>query len=105
MSVPFLAKKNKLNPAKDTVDFFSESIASYPNYFFDVQMSDLSDFFDMMKNYDGTAVYKSKLQKYGINRVDEHFWDEYDWFQENFNTVEPIESGLYDLNRYYHTAW
>ena len=98
-------EKNKLNSAKDTINFFTESIASYPNYFFDVQLSDLPDFFDLIRNYDGTNVYKEKIKKYGINRSDERFWDEYDWFQENFNAAEPIDAGLYDLNRYYHQAF
>jgi len=39
-----------------------------------------------------------------INRADERFWEAYDWFQKRSQEDEPVHSGLFDLNRYYHTA-
>jgi hypothetical protein len=97
-------ESSQLDPSKDTIDFFADSIASYPNYFIDVDFSQLPDLFDMLQNYDGSEPYKAKLNKYGINRTNENFWEVFDAFQENFNKSEPIESGLYDLNRYYNKA-
>lgn len=97
-------ESSQLDPSKDTIDIFETSMASYPNYFFDVDFKDLPDFFDMVQNYDGSDIYVKKIMKYGINRANSNFWEEYDWFQSNFNKQEPIESGLYDLNRYYHLA-
>jgi hypothetical protein len=29
----------------------------------------------------------------------------YDWFQESFDKTEPIDAGLYDLNRYYYKVF
>jgi hypothetical protein len=98
-------EKDRLDPTKDTMDFLIQPIGSYPNYFFDVDVSELPDFFDMMKNYDGSDIYKAKIVKYGINRANPKFWDEYDWFQDYFDNAQPMESGLYDLNRYYHKAF
>lgn len=97
-------EKKRLNPAKDTIDFFEGSIGSYPNYFFEVEFGDLADFFDMMHNYDGSPVYKAKLHKYGINRSNENFWQTHDWFMNDFKQKEPLNWGLYDLNRYYYKA-
>lgn len=97
-------EKKRLNPAKDTIDFFEGSMGSYPNYFFEVEFSDLADFFDMMHNYDGSQAYKEKLKKYGINRADNRFWGAHDWFLEKFKSQDPLNYGLYDLNRYYHKA-
>lgn len=96
---------SKLNPAKDTIDFFESNIASYPNYFFVVDKQDLGDFFDLIQNYENNDAYNAKILKYGINRSDSRFWETYDWFQEYFNKDEPTNAALYDLNRYWHRAF
>ena len=97
-------EKKRLDASKDTIDFFSGSMGSYPNYFLDVQAEDLPDFFDMLENFDGSAEYVYKLEKYGINRTDDRFWEEYDWFQAELFKADAIQAGLYDLNRYHPKA-
>jgi hypothetical protein len=98
-------ERSRLDPSKDTMEFFTHNVGSYPNYFFDVDLQDLPDFLDMMARYDGSAPYRHKVEKYGINRSDPKFWEVYDDFQRHFDESEPMESGLYDLNRYYHRAF
>ncbi|NPA60062.1 MAG: peptidylprolyl isomerase [Epsilonproteobacteria bacterium] len=95
-------EKNKLNPNKDTLDFIEGYVGSYPNSFAFVNYKDLPDFLDVIKNFDGSDLYIKKLLKYFISRRDKRFWDAYDWFQNDFNKKNPINSGLFDLNRYYH---
>ena len=59
-----------------------------------------------MANYDEKdQKIRTDLLKLGINRSNENFWQEYDWFQHTFNQENPLESGLYDLNRYHHNAF
>jgi hypothetical protein len=65
----------------------------------------LPDFFDMLHNYDGSQKYIDKFLKYAINRGDDDFWQNYDWFQERFYKDNPSEAGLFDLNRYYHRVF
>jgi hypothetical protein len=98
-------EKKRLDPAKDTIDFLSSSIGAYPNYFLEVDLGELPDFFDMLQNFDGSPAYVTKLNGYGVNRMDERFWDVYDWFQQRLNAQQPIHAGLYDLNRYYSRAF
>jgi len=93
-----------LDPSKDSVDFIPGSIGSYPNFFFDVAAKDVPDFFDMLENFDGSPEYQAKIDKYGVNRADPEFWEIYDWFQTRFNEHDPVEAGVYDLNRYYPMA-
>ena len=97
-------EQNRLDPAKDTIDFLPGSIGAYPNYFLDVRKDDIPDLFDMLANFDGSPEYIAKLNKYGINRADERFWGAYDWFQERMNERDPVHAGLYDLNRYFSRA-
>jgi hypothetical protein len=99
-----LGEDAKLDATKDSVDFIRGLIGSYPNYFFDVLEKDLPDFFDMLEHFTGSAKDLERLAKYGVNRADDRFWDTYDWFQQRFNEDEPIRGGLFDLNRYSHTA-
>ncbi len=94
----------KLDPKKDNADFIPGFIGSYPNYFLDVEVDDLPEFFEMLKNYDGSAAYRKKFSRFGVNRSDPKFWEIYDWFQARFKHDEPVQAGLFDLNRYYHLA-
>ena len=98
-------EEDRLDPSKDTADFIEGSVGSYPNFFFVVHEKDLPDFFDLLEHYQDTPEYIGKLLHYGVARNDISFWEHYDWFQEHFNKEKPIESGLYDLNRYYYRAW
>jgi hypothetical protein len=46
----------------------------------------------------------ARLETFGINRANDRFWDYYDWFQNRFFEEQPIQAGLFDLNRYYFNA-
>jgi len=98
-------EKGRLNPAKDTLDILPISVGSYPNVFFDVNEDDLPDFFDMLVNFEATDVYIEKINKYAISRSNKDFWNYFDWFQEQFYKKDPLNAGLYDLNRYYRKPW
>ena len=96
------SENDTLNSAKDTIDFIPGFIGSYPNAFAVIHYQDLGDFFEIIKNFDGSDEYIQRFEKYYIQRSNKDFWQTYDWFQEYFNKTEPITSGLYDLNRYYY---
>jgi len=104
-NVNSLFNGEQIDPSKDTLDFIDGSAGSYPNMFANVHYKDLPDFFDLLKNFDGSDVYMSKMTKYFVGRDDEKFWESFDWFQNNFNASDPLNAGLYDLNRYYKYGW
>jgi hypothetical protein len=95
----------RLDSKKDTMDILEGSVGSYPNVFVDLEFKDLPDFFDLMKNCRGTQSDIERLKRYFISRSDKNFWKIYDWFQADFLKKEPLEGGLYDLNRYARTPW
>lgn len=98
-------EKDQLDRTKDTIDFLPGLIGSYPSYFVDLDAKDVPDFFDLLKNFDGSPEHVARLHRYGINRSDPRFWPAYDWFQARAHEDDPIESGLFDLNRYHPTAF
>jgi hypothetical protein len=104
-NVAFLiGEDDRLDPARDNVDFVKGLIGSYPNYFFDVREEDLPDFLDLLGHFELNPKDLARLAKYGVNRADDRLWESYDWFQQRFNADEPVRGGLFDLNRYYYNA-
>ena len=97
-------EKDKLRPEKDSGVFIKGFVGSYPNYFFEVELADLPDFLQVLESFDGEPDSISQLNKYGINRADDRFWQVYDLLQDRFNSTRPVQAGLFDLNRYYYLA-
>ncbi len=100
-------EKKSLRPDKDNADFIRGFHGSYPNFLIDIHQDDLPDFFDILVNMDKIGLYegRQRLDKYFVSRADKDFWEHYDWFQDRFNKEQPVHSGLFDLNRYFHKAW
>lgn len=96
---------DSLDPSKDTIDFVKGSIGSYVNVFVELKADELPDFLQLIKNFNDSEEHHQRANEYFISRSDPDFWQSYDWFQAHFNNAEVINAGLYDLNRYYKTAW
>ncbi|WP_339132860.1 MAG: fatty acid cis/trans isomerase [Candidatus Electrothrix sp. GW3-4] len=98
-------EKGVLNSSKDSMDILPGFVGSYPNYFFKIHEKDLPDFWSLLarKEQVGEAEI-ARFVRYGINRADAQFWQEYDWFQQRFFQEQPVQAGLFDLNRYYPLA-
>ncbi len=107
-NVAFLFREESaLDTRKDNADFIPGFLGSYPNYFIDINQDDLPEFFDLMANLnklDEKEVHR-RFVKYGVNRSKKDFWSYYDWFQARFEKEQPVQSGLFDLNRYYYDAF
>jgi hypothetical protein len=97
-------EKAMLDVSRDRADFIPGLIGSYPNYFFDVREEELPYFFELLAHYDKSPTDIERLSKYGVNRAEDRLWDTYDWFQKRFCEDEPVNAGLFDLNRYYYYA-
>lgn len=98
-------EESRLNSEKDTIDFIPGSVGSYPNMFAVIHYKDLPDFFDLVANFNGNEEAIQRFKKYFMSRADKDFWKTFDWFQTQFDQADPIQAGLYDLNRYYRKVW
>ncbi len=97
-------EKAQLDVSKNSADFIDGLVGSYPNYFFDIREEDLPDFFDLLSHFKKSPMDYERLARYGVNRAEDRLWDTYDWFQKRFHEDEPVNAGLFDLNRYYYLA-
>ncbi len=105
-NVSFLLKENAfLDSAKDRADFIPGFIGSYPNIYFDLQEGEVAKFLRMLDTYTGTDKEAEWFWKVAVNRGRSDFWIQYDWFQKRFNEDQPVQSGLFDLNRYYYWSF
>ena len=104
-NVNFLFKEDQsLSHEKDRADFIKGFHGSYPNYLFDIHQDDLPEFFRILSTEELNDVDLARLETFAINRANDRFWDYYDWFQNRFFEEQPIQAGLFDLNRYYFNA-
>ena len=97
-------EESRLDPTKDDIDFVEGFVSSYPSLFVVLKQSDLPDFFDTIKNFDKKVKLKEQIKDYTINRANPNFWKHFDWFDNEFKKSNPLEYGLFDLNRYFATV-
>ncbi len=98
------SEKNNLNHELDNIDFLPGFIGSYPNYLLDIKLSELPEFLEMISHFDVKNGSLEKVKQFGINRGEDDFWEHFDWFQKRYLEDEPIQGGLFDLNRYFFHA-
>ena len=89
---------------KDYIDFVEGFVSAYPSLFIVLKQDDLPDFLNTMKNYENKVKLKEQIKDYAINRGNPDFWKHFDWFNSEFKKSNPLEYGLFDLNRYFATV-
>ena len=97
-------EENRLVPSRYRLNFIEGYIVSYPNFFFDIKIEDFAGFVSLIKNYKNNKEDLNKMYTYGVNRSDKRFWKTYDWFVSDFKKKDKVNSGLFDLIRYYHIS-
>lgn len=73
---------------------------SYPNFFFTVDINDVSLFAERYAALKDRDDYERFVSIYGMRRTNSAFWETADWFQDEYQREKPVHAGLFDLNRY-----
>jgi len=98
-------EESRLDVKKDKLNFIEGFVGSYPNIYIDLSQDEISDFFTLLSNFDKKdEEYTKALKKFTVNRTNKDFWQVYDWFQNRYYDSDKLNSGLFDLNRYYPLA-
>ncbi|MCB0422020.1 MAG: fatty acid cis/trans isomerase, partial [Bdellovibrionales bacterium] len=85
---------------EDTLSVISGLEGSYPNFFFDVSASEISQFVSDFQSIVNEDDWKVFLGRYGIKRTNSKFWSLSDWFYNWSLKEDTTRAGLFDLNRY-----
>ncbi len=90
--------KNRL-PDEDNLTLVTGFIGAYPNAFWDVRSTDLSDLINRVGTLDSEADYKKLMDDYGVRRTSEQFWAFSDLLHQEYRNLSQVEAGLFDFNR------
>ncbi len=91
------------------IDYYSSALPAKISFVTDEPNREFIEYLVNQHIYPATnitfdAVNYERLAQYGVNRAEDRLWDTYDWFQKRFYEDEPVNAGLFDLNRYYYLA-
>ncbi|HEV7477036.1 MAG TPA: fatty acid cis/trans isomerase [Burkholderiales bacterium] len=86
-------------PDEDSLLVANGFIPAYPNAFFAVDASKLSEFVDAVARLASEPDYSSLMKTWGIRRADERFWAHSDALHAAWRRSAPREAGLFDYNR------
>jgi len=91
---------SRLEPAEDSLSLIGGYTGSYPNFAFDVPITQIEEFAGSLEAVETAAHFTALVDHWGVRRSSARFWQSFDWFNEDLRRRDPIEAGILDLNRY-----
>ena len=88
-------------PEEDYLSVVKGFIGAYPNVFFQLPEEKLEQFVDEIIAMRNEKDYADLVTAYGVRRTNASlFWPLSDRLNAHYRESQPIEAGLFDLNRY-----
>lgn len=87
----------------DSLTVLPQLIGSYPNIIFQVDLPEIDLFSKALARVASDEAYAKLLKRWGVLRMSPDFWSVFHSFSDYMRQHNPIEAGIYDLNRY--DAW
>ncbi len=94
------AEDERRLPKEDTLTLVRGFLGAYPNYFFQVEEQELARFAEQIAALENAADYQRLRERYGVRRNAPWFWRFVDKAHARYRWQDPVEYGLFDLNRY-----
>lgn len=86
----------------DTLTILPEPVGSYPNLILQLNQSQLDDFVTAFSHIDSERSFDRFVQRWGVGRMNPQFWQVFHSFKDYMQETNPLEAGVYDMNRYGH---
>ena len=86
----------------DTLTIMPQPIGSYPNLILQMNLSQIDDFVTSFSAIDSEEAFDQFIQRWGVGRMDPQFWNVFHSFKDYAETTNPLQAGIYDMNRYGH---
>ena len=99
-----LEEKKRREPDKDTLTAYRGLLGSYPNFMFNVPLDRVESFAADLHAVRNREQFIELVGRYGLSRTHPDIWTNFQWFVDHARKVNPVEAGVYDLNRYKKVA-
>ncbi len=90
----------RLQPEKDRITVMPGTVGSYPNFIFSVPRPEVRAFVAALQAVHSQAEFNAVVRRWGLRRTREDFWDIFHDITDIQRTKDPIQAGIFDLNRY-----
>jgi hypothetical protein len=90
----------RLEPADDTLTVARGYLGSYPNFMFDVDVTQIETFTQTLAAVKTTSDFEAVVTRWGVRRTSPQLWPTVDWVHDDFRRRQPTQFGLFDLDRY-----
>ncbi len=95
-----LGEELRYQPKQDRLTLYAGITGSYPNFIFDVPVSQVEEFASLLGNAQKTRQFEKLVETWGVRRTHPQFWeilhDITAWQQEH----QPLIAGVFDVHRY-----
>jgi hypothetical protein len=95
-----LEEEKRREPGKDTLTAYHGLLGSYPNFMFSVPLHEIDAFALALHATHTREQFLAVVNAYGISRTHPRVWENFHWFVDYQRRRQPIQAGVYDLNRY-----
>lgn len=84
----------------DGLTILPEPVGSYPNLILQINISELEDFVAAFSAINSEEKFNRFIERWGVRRMSPQFWEVFHSFKDYMQVTKPLESGIYDMNRY-----
>jgi len=99
-----LDEEKRREPEKDTLTVYRGLLGSYPNFLFNVPLDRIGAFSAALHAARTRQQFLEVVSRYGLSRTHPEIWMDFHWFVEYLRRRNPVEAGIYDMNRYKKVA-
>jgi hypothetical protein len=93
-------EENRRDPGEDTLTATHGLLGSYPNFLFNVPLDQIDAFTGALRAARTREEFLDVVNAYGLSRTHPRIWENFHWFADYLRRHQPIQAGVYDLNRY-----
>ncbi|MBX3630490.1 MAG: fatty acid cis/trans isomerase [Nitrosomonas sp.] len=95
-----LGEESRYQPEKDRLTVYPGITGSYPNFIFDVPVSQIEEFVLMLGNAGEAEDFERVVETWGVRRTHPQFWEILHDITAWQKTQQPLLAGVFDINRY-----
>ncbi len=95
-----MGERLRLAPEEDTLTIREGTLGAYPNMFFVLDEAQADVFATAANGITSGDDYDKLVERFGVRRSSDHFWEIYDEINAVAQRTQPIERATLDLTRY-----